>query len=592
MSNNSNRFKKIKLILRLFEYSRTYKRYLVIVFVGSLLATLLSLVPTYIMKPLTDKVFAPALPIPPRDRFFTLNLLIILLVVVYVVQISVSSILEYYKGWLAEKIGINLRRALYAHLQKLSLKFYNLERTGELHSRICYDTMSLQYFIVSDLLQLFIYLVMFLGIGTILFCLEWKLAILLLVPIPLIIILSNTFGERLIFTYRRLHQKMANMDSAVFNALKGIIVVKTNVAEEREAVKFEKVNTDVSTERLHCAKLNLSFLPSMGFIITLSGVLVYWFGGWQVIKGKLTLGEMMVFIAYMWQFYGPISGVNSIYARYQDTIAAAERVFKVLDAKPEIRDAVDAIDLPSIQGNVRFDNITFTYDGQKNVLEGIQLEAKPGEIVGIAGSSGAGKTSLAYLLCRLYDVSGGSVSVDGYDLKKIKIESFLNQIGLILQETMLFYGTIAENIAYGKLEASKIEIISAAKAAGAHDFIMRLSDAYDTLLGEGGVGLSGGERQRISIARVLLKDPKIIIFDEATASVDLATQTIIQATIKRLSKGRTIFVISHHPDMLKITDRVLILDRGKIIESGNYDDLSKSGGLFTKLFKENNSEET
>jgi len=591
MKNNSERFKKIKFILRLFGYCRSYKSYIIIIFVLTGLATLLSLVPTYMMKPLTDRVFAPPEPIPIEDRLWTLHLLVILFVLVHVVGTTVSSISGYYKEWLGEKIGINLRHAVYGHLQKLSLKFFNLEKVGELHSRVCYDTMSLQYFIVFELMELFMDLIMFVGIGIILCYFNWRITILLLMPVPLIILLSNTFGEKLIFTYRRLYQKIANMDSVVFNAIKGIIVVKTNVAEERELVRFDQSDMASATEKLHCTKLSSLFMPSIGFIIYLCGILVYWLGGYKVVRGELTLGEMMVFIGYMWQFYGPVSGINSIYARYQNTAAAAERVFKLLDTEPEIQNAQDAIDLARLQGNVRFDNVKFAYGDQKNVLEGINLEVKPGEILGVTGPSGAGKSTLAYLICRLYDASAGSVSVDGYDVRSLKIESLLNQIGLVLQETILFYGTVAENIAYGKPEASKMEIISAAKAAGAHDFIMRLSDAYDTLLGEGGVGLSGGERQRISIARVLLKDPKIIIFDEATASVDLATQTIIQATIKRLSKGRTIFVISHHSDMLKITDRVLILDRGKIIESGTYDDLSKSGGLSTHLLKENNSEE-
>ncbi len=591
MKSNSERFKKIKFILKLLKYHRPYKCQLIIIFVFTLFSTLLSLLPTYLIRPLTDKVFAPPAPIPIEDRLWTLHLLVILFVLVHVVGAAVSSTLGYYKEWLGEKIGINLRHALYAKLQKLSLKFFNLEKVGELHSRVRYDTMSLQYFIVSELMQLFIYVVMFVGIGVILFYLDWRLSILLLMPVPLIILLSNAYGERLTRTYRRSYKKIASMNSLIFNFLKGIIVVKTNVAEERELVKFDQADTDSVTEKLHCAKLNFLFMPSIGFIIYLCGVLVYWLGGYKVVRGELTLGEMMVFIGYMWQFYGPVSDINSIYARYQNTAVAAERVFKLLDTEPEIRNAPDAIDLPCIQGNVRFDNVTFTYDGKKNVLEGINLEAKPGEIVGIAGPSGAGKSTLAYLLCRLYSISGGSVSINEYDLRRVKIESLLNQIGLVLQETILFYGTVAENIAYGKPEASRMEIISAAKAAGSHDFIMQLPDAYDTLLREGGVGLSGGERQRISIARILLKDPKIIIFDEATSSVDLGSQRIIQTTIKKLAAEHTIFIISHHPSMLKITDKLIVLDHGKIVESGTYDNLIKTGGIFTRFLEEEKLED-
>lgn len=592
MEKSSERFKKFKIIIRLFQYNRPYKRYLVLIFVISLFSTLLSLVPTYMMKPLTDNVFAPPVGTPMGERIWMLHILIIALIFIYVVQNIISSVLSYRQDWLGEKIGVNLRNILYTHLQKLSLKFYNLEKTGELYSRVCYDTQALQYFIVYELLQLFIYIVMFFGIGAILFYLEWRLTILLLVPMPLIVILSNMFGERLIHTYRKLYAKIANMGSVVFNAIKGVVVVKTNVAEERELVRFEKANLDVSSEKLHRAKLNFLFLPLMGFILFLSGIVIRWLGGWQVIKGELTLGEMMVFIGYMWQFYGPVSGINSIYERYQNTVVAAERVFKLLDTEPEICDIPEAAELPYIQGNIRFDHVSFSYDGRKNVLEDISLEVKPGEIVGITGPNGAGKSTLVYLICHLYEATSGSIFIDGYDIRKVKLESLRNQIGLVLQDTLLFYGTIAENIAYGKPDASKMEIIFAAKACGAHDFIMRLPDAYDSLLGEGGVGLSGGEKQRISIARVLLRNPRIVIFDEATASVDLETQLIIHKTIKNLAQERTIFIVSLNPSMLEVAGKLIILEDGRIKEFGTYENLSKTGGMVSHLLKEEKLKET
>ena len=590
MNKNPERFKEIKLILRLFTFARPYKNYLILIFVLSIFSTLLALVPTYIMKPLTDKVLAPSQPTSMDNRVWLLSELIILLVIVYVAETIINSFLQYRKEWLGVKIGLNLRKTLYAHLQRLTLKFYNSEKAGNLHSRVCYDTQSLQYFLVYDLLDLFTSIVMFLAIGIVLFFLNRTLTLLLLLPIPVIMYLSHTFGERLVATYRRLYQKSANMSSVVFNAIKGIVVVKTSVAEEREVARFEIVNSNVSNERINKSKLYFLFLPAMSSILFISGIMIRWSGGWQIITGSLSLGALMVFIGYMWQFYEPIRDINGIYARFQDVIAAAERFFKILDTEPELYAVRETITIPHLKGNIRFDNVVFTYDGKNNVLENINLEIQPGEIMGIVGPSGAGKSSLLQLLCRLYEPRSGSIYIDGNEIQKLDLKFLREQIGIILQDTFLFFGTIAENIAYTKPDASKIEIISAAKAAGAHEFIMRFPDAYDTLLGESGVGLSGGERQRISIARVLLKNSKIVIFDEATSAVDLLTQDIIKSTIKKLKEeGRTVFVISHQLSMMEITDRLMFLDKGRLIEHGTYESLSKTGGALANFLKEKKS---
>jgi len=571
MERNAEVTKKPKHFIRLFEYVAPYKKYLILCFVGFMFTTLLSLIPTYLMKPLTDRVFVPTKPASIGDRIVMLHMLIILAIVINVIETILRSILQYRQEWLSLQIGVCLRRRLYAHLQKLSLKFYNLETAGNLHQQVIYDTRVIPNFFINDLIQLFISIVMFLGIGIVLFSLNWILATLLLVPLPIFILISRNFGKKIFVLYRGLFRKMANMSSMVFNTIKGIVVIKTSVAEKREIDRFDKLSSDYSDESLHSSKIHYFFMPALGFILFFSGVFIQWFGGWQVIKGELSLGEMMVFIGYVWQFYNPVSEIDGIYRKYQNTLAASERIFNVLDAEVEPDDAPDAIELSQVKGIVKFDNVSFSYDGKNNVLNNISFEVNPGEITGILGRSGSGKTTLVHLLCRLFEPSNGEIFLDEYNIKKIKLESLRRQTSIVLQDTFLFNGLVEENIAYAQPNASRVEIISAAKAASAHEFIMRLPYAYDTVLGEGGVGLSSGERQRISIARVLLKQSKIIIFDEATASVDIVTQEIIQNTIKKLkNENYTIFLISHHLLMMEITDRIIFLDQGKIIKTDTY----------------------
>lgn len=583
LNNGHERFKKIKIILQLSKYIRPYRAHYIAVFLVSGLGTLLSLVPTYMIKPLTDKVFAPSVSVSVAQRSNVLNLLVFLLLLVYIVQVLINSIKEYQKRWLSEKIGADIRNDLYAHLQKLPMKFYAFETAGNIQSRICYDTQYLHYFLVDELMNLFIWIVMCLGIGSILFYLRWKLALLLLMPVPIIVLLSRLFGEKIFFAYRVLYQKMGNMSTLAFRAITGATIIKTNVAEKKELFKFVKASDNVFAKRLQTTKVDLSFSPLKGFIIFLSGILVYWIGGTSVIAKDLTLGELMVFIGYTWQFYAPVESLGRAYSTFQNTVASAERVFKIFNAEPEVQGGHGAVDLHISRGAIKFYKVTFGYEGNKNVLEDISFEVSPGEVIGITGPSGAGKSTMVYLLSRLYEISKGAIYIDGFDVRTIKIKSLRNQIGVVLQETLLFYDTIAENIAYARPETSLGEIIAAAKAAGAHNFIMKLPDAYDTLIGESGAGLSGGERQRIAIARVLLKNPKIIIFDESTSALDLKSETLIRTTIEMLKDKHTIFIISHRLSMLDMADKLFVVQGGRISELGSGDRLKEAEMLISSF---------
>jgi ATP-binding cassette subfamily B protein len=334
---------------------------------------------------------------------------------------------------------------------------------------------------------------------------------------------------------------------------------------------------------MYTAKLNTLYFPIMGFATFAGGIIIRWFGGKDVVTGDMSLGSLMLFMGYMWQFYGHVNGLTRLNQTLQMAASAAERVFEILDAQPEIDDKKDAIDLPPISGDIKFENVVFSYDGEKNALDNISFEVKAGQMVGLSGPSGAGKTTIINLLGRFYEISEGSIIIDGHDIGDVKVKSLRDQISIVLQDPFLFHGSIAENIVYSKPEASRAEVIAAAKAANAHEFIINFPDGYDTMVGERGVGLSGGEKQRISIARAILKNPRILILDEATSSVDTETESLIQNAIDRLVEGRTTFAIAHRLSTLKKADKLLILEKGKIAEMGTHNELLENNGLYKRL---------
>lgn len=376
---------------------------------------------------------------------------------------------------------------------------------------------------------------------------------------------------------------MASISAILADTIPGVRVVKTFVAENREIDKFNKVNQDYFNSNMNAAKLSTIYFPIMGFVTFAGGIIIRWFGGHDVITGDMTVGELTMFMGYMWQFYAPVEGLTRLNHMLQMAASAAERVFEILDAQPEIEDKKDAKEIPIIEGNIKFDNVVFSYDGEKNALDGISFEAKAGEMIGLSGPSGAGKTTLINLIGRFYEANEGNITIDGYDIRDVKVKSLRDQISIVLQDPFLFHGSIAENISYGKPSASMAEIIASAKTANAHEFIMGFPDGYDTMIGERGVGLSGGEKQRISIARAILINPRILILDEATSSVDTETESLIQSAVDRLIEGRTTFAIAHRLSTLKKADKLLILEKGKIAEMGSHNELLENNGLYRRL---------
>ena len=580
---------KRTLLARLFSYLKPYWHIAVIAFALTLTTSALTLIPAYITKMLTDDVFVPAVKAiadglrPGPESYTRLNWLVIALVVIHVLNTGLGTSRTYMMRWLGNKVIYDLRTSAYEYLQRLSLSFYNNKETGRLMSRISHDTGRLQDFIVNSIQEFLMDTLNLLGMCVILFVVNWRLAALTLLPIPVITVGSYIFGKKMHLVYHKVMRYMAGISAILADTIPGVRVVKAFVAEDREVDRFNDVSDDYFRISMRAARLSTIYFPIMGLATFVGGIMIRFFGGRSILAGEMTLGDLMLFISYTLRFYRPIHGLMRLNHSLQRSAAAAERVFEIMDAQPEVDDKKDAIELPTIRGDIKFDDVVFSYDDENNALDGISFEVKAGQMVGLSGPSGAGKTTLINLLGRFYDVTEGSITVDGHDVRDVTMMSLRDQIGIVLQEPFLFHGTIAENIAYSNPRASKAEIVAAAKAANAHGFIMKFPDGYDTMLAERGGGLSGGEKQRISIARAILKDPRILILDEATSSVDTETESLIQDAVERLIEGRTTFAIAHRLSTLRKADKLIILDRGEIAEQGTHNELLDNNSLYKRL---------
>lgn len=575
---------KRALLLRLFSYLKPHWHIAAIAFAITVITVGLGRIfPPMITKQLMDRVFAPVNPTTGVERLRVLNMLVLGLVGVHVISTLLGTMRTYMMSWLGNKVILALRTSAYEYLQRLSLSFYNKKETGRLMSRISYDTGRLQDFIVRGIQEFIMNILVILGMSIVLFITNWRLAALTLLPIPILVVGSIIFGKKMHMVYHKVWRRMAGMSAILADTIPGIRVVKAFVAEDREIDRFRDKSEEFFTHSMRAAKLRTIYFPIMGLATFAGGIIIRWFGGRDVVGGEMTLGDLMLFMSYMMMFYAPIHGLTRLNHMLQSAASAAERVFEILDAQPEIADKEGAVELTDIKGDIKFNNVVFSYDDDKKALDGVSFEVKAGQMIGLSGPSGAGKTTLINLLGRFYDVTEGSISIDGHDVRDVKTDSLRRQIGVVLQDPFLFHGSISDNIAYSRPSASRAEVVAAAKAANAHDFIVNFPDGYDTMVGERGVGLSGGEKQRISIARAILKDPKILILDEATSSVDTETESLIQAALERLVEGRTTFAIAHRLSTLRKSDRLVILEKGEVAETGTHDELMENAGLYKRL---------
>ena len=557
----------------------------VTVALASLFVTAAELAPPLVTALVVDEVLVPAEPAPPlAERLELLALLVGALVGIRVISWGAEWVHGWNATWLGARVTADIRAELYHRLEALSLPFYDKHPVGTLIARATRDVQMLQGFLIDGVPFLVTNLLMVVGILALMLAMSWSLGLYVLLPVPLVILWGVFYWSRLRTLFTRWMQAWGKLTERTVESLTGIRVVKAFAQERREIASFNAVNGSISAAAIHTRLHQGIFFATMALITGLGSLIVWGVGGQQVLGGTITLGTLVAFYTYLYMFLGPIQWFGQMGDMMSRAFASAERIFEIIDTKPEAAES-DATIRPSLVGHVRFRDVTFGYDKSKPVLKGIDLDLAPGEMVGIVGRSGVGKTTIVNLIARFYDPDQGTVEIDGIDARDWDLHQLRSGIGMVLQEAMLFSGTIADNIGYGKPGASLAEIMDAARAANAHDFIMAKPDAYETAVGEKGTGLSGGERQRISIARAILRDPRILIFDEATASVDVETEKHIQAALARLMRGRTTIAIAHRLSTLRDASRIVVIEDGRIAEEGSHAELLAQRGTFHELLE-------
>ena len=573
------------VLLRVGRFAKPYKGQLLLGLMLTLLGTAATLVPPYLTMPILDDILIPyqnnRQAIDPQ------------LVALYLGGLLASAILAWGLGWartwvmakVSERIGADMRTTVYAHMLNQSLEYFGSKRTGDLMSRIGSDTDRINMFLSLHALDFITDVVMMVMTAAILISINPWLALVTLVPLPFIVWLIHKVRSRLAIGFDRTSRVWAEITNVLSDTIPGVRVVKAFAQEQREMQRFARANQRNLQANDRVNKIWALFSPTVGLMTEIGLLFVWAFGIWLVAHDQITVGVLSAFIAYIGRFYTRLDSMSRIVNITQKSAAGAKRIFDVLDQVSSVPEPTTPATLPQpVQGAITLQDVGFRY-GSRQVIRQLNLHIHPGEMIGLVGHSGSGKSTLVNLINRFYDVTEGSIQLDGIDVRRLAVADYRRNIGLVLQEPFLFFGTVAENIAYGKPEATRQEIVAAARAAHAHDFILRLPHGYDSVVGERGQGLSGGERQRISIARALLINPRLLILDEATSAVDTETEKEIQKALDNLVQGRTTIAIAHRLSTLRKADRLVVMDRGEIVEVGPHDELMAAQGAYWRLYQ-------
>ena len=576
------------VIRRLLSYLRPYRRQLTIGMAAATLITLVSLVPPYLAGYLIDRVVRPAQAgtLPLSKAAAIAWLAVGAMALVYLVRQPAVHVRLRLMSILGEWVARDLRAELYEHIQRLSLAFFSRKRTGSLITRVSADTDRLWDFLAFGVVDVSLSLVMLVGLSSVLLSLDWRLGLVMTLPVPVFCWLIYRHSESITRLFIRAWRKWSRVTDVLSDTIPGIRVVKAFNQEEREISRFGERNEDVTAEFNRIHRSWTTFWPLLMLGVHTMTVAVWVFAVPRLLGhgAQLPVGTFVSFLLYTTMFAAPIEVIGQMARTINRATTSAHRVFEVLDTEPDIRDVAEPVRLEPVQGRVTFDHVTFGYDGVRQVLRGVSFDVAPGELIGLVGPSGGGKTTIVNLIARFYDVSGGTIRIDDVDLRRLDTGHYRRQIGMVLQDPYLFHGTVLENIRYGLPDASLHHVVAAAQAANAHDFITKLQHGYDTVVGERGHTLSGGERQRVSIARAILHDPRILILDEATSSVDTETEREIQEALERLVAGRTVFAIAHRLSTLRKASRLFVIEDGRLVEHGTHAELlAKTEGKYRHL---------
>jgi len=584
VKKTTRRMSSREIFARLIEYLRPYKKWIVAVTIAVIVTSITGIASPYILgREIIAKYIL-------RRDLQGLQWIILVFIGIQVANWIANTIRTYGMGKIGQSLLLRMRSDLFSHLQELSFSFYDESDSGDLISRVTNDTDAIGEAFTSGLIQVVSDVLNLLMIVIVMFSINVQLSLASMIVVPLMIIAAALFNSKFRAAYQMQRTKISSVTSKLQESISGIREIQSFTREKDFIEEFKRTNLENLQANLQATKVWGLFFPTIQLIEAAGMGVVILYGGWLAFNGMLgpiedAVGTLITFIMYVGMFFGPIFDLTNFYNTIQSAFAAAERIFEILDVKPEIRDREDAVEIPPIKGEIEFRNVTFEYKPGKPVLRNVSFHIKPKETVALVGPTGAGKSTIIKLICRFYEPKSGQILIDGYDIRKVKMKSLRRQIGIVPQETILFSGTIMDNIRYGRIDASDEEVIAAAKIVGAHEFIERLPKGYETRIGEGGAGLSVGQKQLIALARALIRNPAILIMDEATSSIDPYTDLLIRKAMKALLKDRTSIIIAHRLSTVRDADRILVIDDGRIVEEGTHEELIEKGGLYSHLYE-------